>query len=274
MIADRVLVDVPNPGGPIGVGSTITLGAARSGYRSFLTAFGAAAACYLVLSDGATRTLTAVATVNAGSPETLTITEVLWNDRTNSVASETFASACVAWNAMPAVETLLWRSQPRVLDRRVFATTTTTVDIALSGGFSSYQLRGHSLVRGTNGLQISAVISRDNLATVDTGASDYALTYRFESDTVVAAAVLTTGIIFTDTLLANVQASFDVTIRPGTASLGFNLSGSSSFLNAAGSRIALGTIGAQRLVGGRATHIRIAGVNMAAGGTITLIGTP
>jgi len=111
MLLDRVKCAVPNPGA-VAVGSPITLGAAPLGYRSFLTAFGAAAPCYFVLSDGAGRAITGVWTVNATSPETATITEILWNDRLASTAGETFAASCVAWNAIPAREALLMRTSP------------------------------------------------------------------------------------------------------------------------------------------------------------------
>lgn len=111
MLADRVKCAVPNPG-PVAVGSSITLGAAPTGYRSFLTAFGGGASAYFVLSDGAGRALTGVWTVNAATPETATITEILWNDRLGSTAGETFASACVAWCTLPARETPLLRSGP------------------------------------------------------------------------------------------------------------------------------------------------------------------
>ena len=111
MLADRVKCAVPNPGS-VAVGSSITLGAAPTGYRSFLTAFGGGAAAYFVLSDGAGRAITGVWTVNAATPETATITEILWNDRLGSTAGETFAGACVAWCAQPARETRLLRSGP------------------------------------------------------------------------------------------------------------------------------------------------------------------
>jgi len=111
MLLDRVKCAVPNPGA-VSVGSTITLGAAPVGFRSFLTAFGGAASFYFVLSDAAGRAITGVWTVNATGPETATITEILWNDRLNSTAGETFSVACVAWNAMPARETVLMRTGP------------------------------------------------------------------------------------------------------------------------------------------------------------------
>lgn len=111
MLADRVKCAVPNPGS-MAVGSSITLGAAPTGYRSFLTAFGGGASAYFVLSDGAGRAITGVWTVNAATPETATITEILWNDRLGSTAGETFAGACVAWCSLPAKETPLLRSGP------------------------------------------------------------------------------------------------------------------------------------------------------------------
>lgn len=111
MLADRVKCAVPNPGS-VAVGSSITLGAAATGYRSFLTAFGGGASAYFVLSDGAGRAITGVWTVNAATPETATITEILWNDRLGSTAGETFAGACVAWCTLPAKETRLIRSGP------------------------------------------------------------------------------------------------------------------------------------------------------------------
>ena len=111
MLADRVKCAVPNPGS-VAVGSSITLGAAPTGYRSFLTAFGGGASAYFVLGDGAGRAITGVWTVNAATPETATITEILWNDRLGSTAGETFASVCVAWCTLPARETRLIRSGP------------------------------------------------------------------------------------------------------------------------------------------------------------------
>ena len=102
MLADRVKCAVPNPG-VVGVGSTITLSSAPVGFRSFLAGFGGGASAYFVLSDGAGRTLSTIATVNASSPETATITKILWNDRLGSTAGETFSSACLAWCALPAM---------------------------------------------------------------------------------------------------------------------------------------------------------------------------
>lgn len=100
MLKDRVKCNVPNPN-VVNVGSVITLGTVPTGYRSFLSAFGAAVPAYFVLSDGAGRTITGVWTVNSG-PETATITEIIWNDRLGNTSGETFSTACVAWNALPA----------------------------------------------------------------------------------------------------------------------------------------------------------------------------
>lgn len=111
MLKGFVECAVPNPGA-VTVGSTITLGAAPTGFNSFLTAFGAAAPAYFQLSDGAGRTIEGIWTVNAGSPETATITEIIWNYRLGSTAGETFSTACTAWSAKPAKETMLVRSGP------------------------------------------------------------------------------------------------------------------------------------------------------------------
>lgn len=100
MLRDRVKCAVANPGGPIGVGSVVTLGAAPVGFRSFLAAFGAAQPAYFVLSDGAGKALGGIWTVNGDG--TATITAILINDATGGTGSETFASACTAWCAMPA----------------------------------------------------------------------------------------------------------------------------------------------------------------------------
>lgn len=112
MLSDRVKCAVANPG-VVGVGSTITLGAASTGFRSFLTAFpGGSATSYFVLSDGAGKALYGVWTVNSTVPETATITEILGNDRLGGTVGETFSSACVAWNALPSVEVVLPRTSP------------------------------------------------------------------------------------------------------------------------------------------------------------------
>lgn len=111
MLQDGVKCAVPNPG-TVGIGSTFQVGASPTGYRSFLARFGGGNPAYMVLSDGDTRKLTMVVTVNASSPETVTVTEILWNDRLGNTASETFSSACVAWNALPSRETPLIRSGP------------------------------------------------------------------------------------------------------------------------------------------------------------------
>ena len=102
MLKDRVKCAVPNPGGPIGVGSTITLGAASPGFRTFLTAFGAAVPAFFVLSDGGNpaRTLGGIWTVNGDG--TATITSILINDRLSNTSAETFSSACTAWCDFPA----------------------------------------------------------------------------------------------------------------------------------------------------------------------------
>jgi hypothetical protein len=94
------------------VGSTITLGAAPTGYQSFLAAFGAGAAAFFMLGDGAGRTLGGVWTVNSTTPATATITEILFNLRSGGTAGETFSSTCMAWNTLPAGETLVPRLSP------------------------------------------------------------------------------------------------------------------------------------------------------------------
>ncbi len=100
MLKDRVKCATPNPGGPIGVGSTVTLGAAPTGFRSFLTAFGAGNPAYFVLSDGAGKTLGGIWTVNGDG--TATVTSILINDRLSDTSAETFSSVCTAWCALPA----------------------------------------------------------------------------------------------------------------------------------------------------------------------------
>ena len=100
MLKDRVKCAVANPGGPIDVSSTITLGAAASGFRSFLAAFGSGNPAYFVLSDGAGKALGGIWTVNGDG--TATITSILINDRTGGTDAETFSSACTAWCALPA----------------------------------------------------------------------------------------------------------------------------------------------------------------------------
>ena len=101
LIRDRVRCAVPTPGA-VAVGSTITLGSAPSGYRSFLAAFGAGAAAYFVLSDGAGRAITGTWTVNGTTPETATITAILANDRLGGTAGETFIGPCIAYSFIPA----------------------------------------------------------------------------------------------------------------------------------------------------------------------------
>ena len=100
MLKDRVKCAVANPGGPIDVSSTIILGAAASGFRSFLAAFGSGNPAYFVLSDGAGKALGGIWTVNGDG--TATITSILINDRTGGTDAETFSSACVAFCALPA----------------------------------------------------------------------------------------------------------------------------------------------------------------------------
>ena len=109
---NRVKCAVPNPG-TVDVGSTITLGAAPNGFRSFLTAAGSGGVeAYFTLSNGADRTIRGIWTVNATTPETATIVEIISNDRTNTKAGETFSGACVAWSWLPAEETLILRDGP------------------------------------------------------------------------------------------------------------------------------------------------------------------
>jgi hypothetical protein len=73
MLKNLVKMAVPNPGS-VAVGSTITLGAAPTGYQSFLAAFGAGVSAFFMLSDGAGRNLGGVWTVNSSTPATATIT--------------------------------------------------------------------------------------------------------------------------------------------------------------------------------------------------------
>ena len=108
MLKNLVKMAVPNPGS-VAVGSTITLGAAPTGYQSFLAAFGAGASAFFMLSDGAGRTLGGVWTVNSSTPATATITEILFNLRLGGTAGETFSSTCTAWNTLPAGEALVPR---------------------------------------------------------------------------------------------------------------------------------------------------------------------
>ena len=108
MLKNLVKMAVPNPGS-VTVGSTITLGAAPTGYQSFLAAFGAGASAFFMLSDGAGRTLGGVWTVNSSTPATATITEILFNLRLGGTAGETFSSTCTAWNTLPAGEALVPR---------------------------------------------------------------------------------------------------------------------------------------------------------------------
>ncbi|UPY37226.1 hypothetical protein [Sediminicoccus sp. KRV36] len=103
LIRNRVYQVVPNPGGPIGAGSVITLGLAfSSAHRTFLAAFGAGNPAYFILDDGAGKRLSCLVTVNSGG--TVTINEVI-----GSPATETFASACIAWSAVPDSEMALQR---------------------------------------------------------------------------------------------------------------------------------------------------------------------
>jgi hypothetical protein len=106
LLADRVKQVIPNPGGPIGASSVITMGAAASAeYATFLTAFGAGKPAYFVLSDGAGKRLTGVWTVNGDG--TCTITEII-----GSPTTETFAQNCLAWPTIPAAEAVTVRDGP------------------------------------------------------------------------------------------------------------------------------------------------------------------
>jgi hypothetical protein len=106
LLADRVKQVVPNPGGPIGASSVVTMGAATSAeYVTFLTAFGAAKPAYFVLSDGAGKRLTGVWTVNGDG--TCTITEII-----GSPSTETFAQNCLAWPTIPGIEAVTVRDGP------------------------------------------------------------------------------------------------------------------------------------------------------------------
>lgn len=120
MLRDRVKCAVANPGGPIGVGSVVMLGAAPVGFRSFLAAFGAAQPAYFVLSDGAGRALGGIWTVNGDG--TATITAILINDATGGAGSETFASACTAWCAMPSAHALTSAGGADATARNQYAT--------------------------------------------------------------------------------------------------------------------------------------------------------
>lgn len=112
MFLERVKCAVPVAPGAVNVGSTIALGLAPVGFRSFLAAFGGGVSAYFMLSDGAGRAISGVWTVNAGSPETATITEILQNDRLGGIAGETFSNPCSAWCERPAREVPLLRSSP------------------------------------------------------------------------------------------------------------------------------------------------------------------
>lgn len=106
LLADWVYQIVPNPSGPIGVGSVITLGARySSAYRTFLEAFGSGKPAYFVLVDGAGKYLTGVWTVNADG--TATITNII-----GAPSTETFAANCLAWTATPSLETVTVRNGP------------------------------------------------------------------------------------------------------------------------------------------------------------------
>lgn len=137
MLQDRVKCAVPNPG-VVNTGSTIVLGAAPAGFRSFLSAFGGAVPAYFVLTDGAGRALTGIWTVNATTPETATITQILGNDRLGGTVGETFASACAAFNAVPAVEapTRTWATAQDTATR-------TWATANLTGGFRNLLINPH-----------------------------------------------------------------------------------------------------------------------------------
>lgn len=111
MLRNFVKCALPAPGA-VNVGSTLTLGAPPVGFSSWLGAFGGSATAYFFLSDGADRTIAGVWTINATTPETATISQILWNRRLGGTAGETFSTACTAWNEVPAEEQTLLRSGP------------------------------------------------------------------------------------------------------------------------------------------------------------------
>ena len=111
MLRNFVKCALPAPGA-VNVGSTLTLGAPPVGFSSWLGAFGGSATAYFFLSDGADRTIAGVWTINATTPETTTINQILWNRRLGGTAGETFSTACTAWNEVPAEEQTLLRSGP------------------------------------------------------------------------------------------------------------------------------------------------------------------
>lgn len=111
MLRNFVKCALPAPGA-VNVGSTLTLGAPPTGFSSWLGAFGGSATAYFFLSDGADRTIAGVWTINATTPETATISQILWNRRLGGTAGETFSTACTAWNEVPAEEQTLLRSGP------------------------------------------------------------------------------------------------------------------------------------------------------------------
>lgn len=111
MLRNFVKCALPAPGA-VNVGGTLTLGAPPTGFSSWLAAFGGSATAYFFLSDGADRTIAGVWTINATTPETATISQILWNRRLGGTAGETFSTACTAWNEVPAEEQTLLRSGP------------------------------------------------------------------------------------------------------------------------------------------------------------------
>lgn len=111
MLKDLVECPVPNPG-TVSVGSTFNVGAAPLGYTGFLAGFGAGVPCYFFLSDGAGLTICGVGTPVASTPESFTVTEIIWNFQTGSIAPATFSSACVLWNTLPSMRTPLIANSP------------------------------------------------------------------------------------------------------------------------------------------------------------------
>jgi len=124
-----------------GTASTVNLAGPPSGRVGFLQAFASGAQCFYFMDDG-TQAEAGVATLAAGSPNTLARTTVLWNSYqgTNNPGRVNFTGATRVYNEVPA-------------QRAVYLDSFTSGGNGSPfGGGSWFQLPGGLIIQGGAGL--------------------------------------------------------------------------------------------------------------------------
>ena len=271
LFQDRVRQAVPNPGGPIGVGSTIAMGLASSAaHRTFLSAYGAGNPAAFVLTDGAGRALSGIWTVNAGA--TCTITQMLGSDRQPGVGTETFSSPCVAYPAMPAAmaNAPLWGWE--MISQTAFSGAG-TVGITLDPAYSQFRIEGQRINSTANAI-ISMRVSRNGGVSFDSGASDYAATGTLSvSNTITGAAPSSNSQIeLTQVTLGNdPRVKLDVFLDPGSTSRSCNLQWTASGINLAANTFRQDSAGG-RVTAGLVTNLLFFPSSGTMAGILTLHG--